>query len=259
MSKKEITTTNTTAVALKELASEFSGAVTVRQELIKVSRLKLNQKMSAAVSDGLGKEGDFTIPVESKNYGNKITIIPLVVSESASLLFNVNNHPTIWNDNDSDKYVDGQVLCSSFDLIQNTNGDFCNRCPYGDYFNDWGTPEKRRKPKCRTSIDVVCLVDGEQSPVVLNFRSTSYPAGKSLINFIVKDPKGIPFANKYTLVSGPGVSNGFKHVKIEEGMVKTPLTDEELSVVIPIARQVLNAKKKGSIVHESEEASDIPV
>jgi|SRR3990167_5287749 len=236
---------------LAGIANEFGGQmVNVRQEIIKIPRLKLTQKMSQAAGSGLGKEGDFVCELIAMNYGKTVTIIPIVTSESASLLYDSRDPVKT-----PAPMQDGSIVCRSNDLIRNIEGQLCKDCPYGAYWKDWGvdgTP-----PKCKTAIDVICLVEGSDRPVVLSFRKKSMPAGKALVNFIVNDSARVPFGSKYVLVSEQGTQDNYKFMVISPGMQKKSLSDEELTQVIPIAKRIFEARKKGAV--EAEEEHDIPV
>jgi len=268
MSTKQTKSKEETAVAVKQessmqlasLQSEFSSALNVRTDLLKIPYLRLTHGTSEDFKAGVSGLGDFSCGLRAKNYGKEVTIIPLFVSESASLLFSPKNPPTIISDEERKISVNGDVLCSSQDLIHNKDGILCKNCPYGEYHADWGTKSEKRTPKCKQSIDVICLVDGEIKSVMINFRKSNYSAGRSLVNLISNDPRMIPFGSKYTLKSKVTISKDKEeYMMISEAITRTILTDEEVSNIIPIARQILNAKKAGKIEVVNDSEVDLPV
>lgn len=233
---------NAVSTQLKDLQSEFSEAITIRKDLIKIPRLKLDNALSNAVQGGISKSGDFSCAVRGITYGPKVTIIPLVISESASLL---------------DKHS-GDVLCSSDDLIRNRKGEFCKQCPFDSYWNDWGTKEERKTPNCKNSIDMIVIVNpfAEITIMQLSFRKNNFKAGKALVNLIGGDPRHLPFGRKYVLSSKEETTNKKQYYVIDPNKIQgINLTDEELSKVIPAAREILNLKKSGrvEITHEADD------
>ncbi len=221
------------AAELGEL-QEAGGFIEVRKELITIPRLQLGQALSDGVQAGLGKAGEFLSKVKGKNYGATVKIIPILVSESAALLDKKTN----------------KLICRSDNLSTNTDGVACTKCPHGQYWNDWSGDEG---PQCRTSIDVVCIVNDEmEMPQVLSFRKTSYKAGKALLNLIMHDKFKVPFGSQYTLKSAAATKDDWKYFIIEESPAKEQLTEALIKQVIPIAKQLLDMKKQGRIKHEEE-------
>lgn len=252
----ELTKPNDAFIAT--LASEFVGAVEVRSTLLKVPTLRLTQAMSDAAADELAKIGDFACTERKKNYGKTVTIIPLVISESASLLYSKNNPPS----NMMREASDGDVLCRSNDLIKNMDGVMCKNCPYGEYYADWGNDVTKKTPKCKTSIDIVCLVDGEDDmkPVFFSLRKSSFKAGKALVNLVINDPLGIPFGAKYTLQSEDKTFDNYKYKIVSEAIKVAPLTADQIKKIIPVAKKVLEAKKSKELHIDSDQNdNDIPV
>lgn len=231
---------------IANLQQEFAGAVNVRSSLLKIPYLKLNNAMSDAVGGELGKVGEFACMTRGINYGPTVTIIPLVVFESASLL-----------EKDT-----GAILCSSQDLVTNRDGVPCAQCPMGEYWNDWGTKKERKVPKCKAAINMIVVTPvnlSSEGRMMLSFRKTSHPAGRALLNLIASDPLKIPFGTKYTITSNSQYNAEKKktyHVIDSAKIVKTPLNEEELQKVIPIARQTLEMKRAGRIVEDEEQGND---
>ncbi len=233
---KEVAVKEASPLAISGLADLQSdgGFVSVRKELIKIPRLQLGQAMSDAVQAGVGKAGEFISSVKVQNYGTSVKIIPILISESAALM----------------EKNTKKVLCTSSDLIHNKEGKSCKECPYGQYWNDWNMPEP---PQCKTSIDVVCIVNDEfDMPQVLSFRKMSFKAGKALVNLTMHDKYKVPFGSQYELKSRLDTKDDYKFYVIEDSISKQDLTEEQLAKVIPIARQMLDMKKQGRITHEDE-------
>lgn len=240
------------ALAIQNLQNEFAGCIDVRPEMIKLPRLKLDNPLSDAVKGGLSKPGDFSCFIRGTNYGNTVTIIPLIISQSASYL-----------DKDT-----SALICSSADLLVNRSGQPCKKCPYNEYWNGWGTKENPKTPKCKSSLDMVVMVNPfeEKTIMGLSFRKSNYKAGKALFNLLLGDPRKIPFGRKYTITSKMetmkrGVQTYEYFVVNPNKIIAQALTDEELQVVLPVAREMLTLRNSGKIQHEVENDdadSDLP-
>ena len=223
------------------IGEDPSQLIKVRESLLKANRLKLTNAMSKAFKSRLAEEGDFVIETREQNFGKEVTIIPIMISESASLL---------------DKQT-SNVVCSSNNLITNTHGEPCKQCPYNEYWNDWGTAEAKKTPGCKTSIDVLCIpvFGGEPQAgqvVEMNFRKNNTKAGKSIINLMANDPRKIPFASKYTLKSFLKTQEQYTFYAIHEDVKRTPVSNEDLAKILPTVKRVIDAEKKGEIEREVE-------
>ena len=243
--KKEtqITTKEETSLQLTELANEFAGAVSVRSEILKVARLKLAQALSQASGGGLAKPGEFNCEIKGTNYGTEVSITPILIGESASLLSE-----------------DGRVICASNDLLVNRDGIMCKNCPYGEFHSDWGTKDNKKTPKCKLAIDTTCLVNDENDPVIFSFRKMSHKAGKELVNYVVRDPKKVPFGTKYKLTSEQQTKDKYKFFVVRENISKENLPYSRISEIIPVARKIMEAKRKGLLEQEMDQSvENIPV
>lgn len=222
----------------------FGALVRVRDSLIKTSRLKLVQTSSKAFKSRLAEEGHFACDSRQISYGPAVEIIPILISESASLLSPDASGP----------------ICRTSDLIQNQDGVRCQACPHGEYWNDWGTKENKKNPGCKTSIDVICLVAGEIKPMELNFRKNNMKAGKSLVSLVADDPRGLPFGSAYTLRSKAGSNEQYEFKLIDPAIARRLLTIEELNSVVPVVKKVLESEKRGELVRDAEhEDDDFPI
>lgn len=217
---------------LKDFAQENS-LIQVRREILQIPRLKMVQKMSEA-SEGLGKPGDFVCELKGKNYGQSVEIIPIMAKESASLMQEGQRTP----------------ICKTNNLITNLNGVKCFECPYNAHWNNWGTKESPIVPKCKTSIDVMCLIGKEGNLVELNFRKTSYSAGKSLINLIFNDRLPVPFCSSYLLKARDANKKGFDYKEIDAYIERKALSNSEILAIIPIAKKMVEMDKKGFLERE---------
>ncbi len=252
MSKAAIVKAESNAVSTEILGlqNEFSNAISVRKDLIKIPKLKLENALSEGFKGGLADQGEFTCVVKGINFGKSVDIIPLTISESASLL-----HPKT-----------GELLCSSRDLIRNQDGVLCQKCPHNNYWNDWGTTDKQKIPECKNSIDMIVLVDPVFSAdefliAQFSLRKNNFKAGKALVNLISGDPRKIPFGRKYTITSKLSSSNNNEYFIVDANKIKTTaLTDEELMKIVPIARNILQLKSSGRVQTEygDEEDSNTP-
>ena len=238
MSKdKALAVKKSTGLVFQDLQNEFSESIQVRRDLLEVPRLKLNNAMSQAVNAGLAQVGDFSCLSRGKNYGKEVTIIPLIIKESASFL---------------DKET-SEVVCSTHDLVKNLNGFNCNQCPHKAYWNDWGTKKEPKVPKCKASIDMIVLIEGDSDPVELNFRKNNHKAGRALLNLIVNDPKKIPFGRKYKLHSQQVPNGKFLYQIVNPSKIEiSEISADSLSSIVKIARNLLEKKKVNKIVMEVE-------
>jgi hypothetical protein len=239
MTTKQVVRKEVGAVAvpgLEELQKE-AGFIEVRQELMSIPRLQLGQAMSDTVQAGLGKVGEFVSKVKGKNYGSSVKIIPILVSESAALM----------------EKGTKKLICKSNDTKTNTNGVPCVKCPHKQYWGNWDNGS----PECKTSIDVVCIVEDEfDMPQILSFRKTSFKAGKALLNLTKYDKYKVPFGSQYTIKSAVSTKDDHKFYVIEDSMTKEQLTEQQLANILPMAKKLLDMKKQGRIKHEDEGAEE---
>lgn len=239
---------NVLSTEIRDLQAEFSDACTVRKDLIKIPKLKLENALSEGFKGGLAEIGEFTCVVKGINFGKSVDIIPLTIGESASLL-----HAKT-----------GELLCSSRDLIKNQDGVLCKKCPSNNYWNDWGTADKQKIPECKNSIDMIVIVDPVFSAdefliAQFSLRKNSFKAGKALVNLITGDPRKIPFGRKYTITSKLSSSNNNEYYIVDANKIKaTGLTDEELMKIVPIARNIMQMKNMGRVQTEYTEDDNQP-
>ena len=240
MSKKE----KETAVAVKDegdaaLAAflEDDGLVTISQDVLKIPRIKLTQKMSNSCGT-LAKEGEFASEVLGVNYGGSITIIPIAINESAS--FMEEGKPS--------------ATCYSKNLLTNMDGVLCADCPHGCYYADWD----KGSPACKRSIDIVCIVqvDGvtDFNPIEMNFRKNNRAAGKAIANMIYQDKmqKRVQFSSAYTMTSKMDNKNGHDFAVVNAVVNKEDVSREDMLKIIPIARNFSEMKKRGAVETEGD-------
>ena len=237
---------------LAGLQNEFKGAIEVRSELIKTSKLRLCNALSNSATSGFARPGEFTCQEMGLNFGTSVSIIPILVKESASYL---------------DKKT-SQILCSSDNLIVNRNGGKCSECKAGPkgtgvYWNDWGTKENKKIPECKASIDMVVIIYDESSkevgvhPMIINFRKNNHNAGKKLVDLIAKTQ--IPFARKYTLYSQDDRKDAYEFKIINAKKIEfSELSPEQIKHVIPIARHIFDVKKSGALDMSGDDEDDVP-
>lgn len=249
-----------TTQALADMAPHMEGMINVRKEILQVARVKLVQKMSKAVDSGLGVAGEFVCDLRGVNFGKSLQIIPIMASESASLLYNSKFPPS---KNAPMEARDGQVLCRSNDLIKNLNGVSCVACPFGEYWNEWSANGGMKIPGCKSSIDFVVMVPGYERPFEMNFRKNNMKAGKTLINMMFNDARGVPFASVYTLKPMSMTKDDYKFFSIDPVAIeKRALDNDELRDIIPVARHLSDLKKNKSLQYESQQSDaddDLPI
>ena len=233
---------------LGDLQNEFSSAVQVRAELIKIPQLKLDNALSDSVKGKLSEPGFFSCFVQGISFGPTVTIIPLIITESASYL----------------QKKTSELICSSKDLLRNREGKLCKQCPHGEYWADWGTKTNPKVPECKNSIDMIVIVNpfgdtfDKLTVMQLSLRKSNHKAGRNLVNLIGGDPRRIPFGRMYELTSKEEKSNNNDYWGINPNKIKaTELTDEQLAQVIPVAREMLRLKNSGKIQTETV-ADDMP-
>lgn len=263
--KNEVAVIGDASAALANVGdlSMFSGSLQVRQSLISIPQLKLVQKMSQAADSRLAMPGEFACDKKMKNYGPSVEIIPLFISESASLLFNVQTPLNkVPSGMDVKSFKDGQVLCTTKDLIHGTVGN-CASCPFGSNHEAW---VDGKAPKCRSSIDVICIVrnDIDAGPVNFSFRKSNHKAGKAILNLVIYDElyrtKNVMFGSSYLLSSietpRPDAPTQ-KYHKINEFVKPSKLSNEEILKILPIAISIAESRKKNAIEVEIDE--EVPV
>lgn len=228
--------------------SQFSGALNVRSELIKPPTLKLGQAMSPDVQAGLAKIGEFYSKAKGRSYGKEITIIPLIVNESAALLDDA-----------------GNLVCKSLNLLQNQDGELCSKCPHNSYWAKWGVNAdngKKIPPKCKNGIDIALLVETEngidRKPMIFTFRKDNFKPGKELLDSIVNHPRGIPFAKKYKIKSKAKTNDRNQTYYIADSAYEsTGITQEEYNVIKPIGLALLKQFKEGLVdITETEKEGE---
>lgn len=240
---------------LAGLANDLGGLVQVRAELLKPLRLKLVQAMSQSQGT-LGNIGEFICESAGINFGDKITIIPLMIKESASLMYSVNKPPRTMPVGEVPD--DGTPICHTKDLIKNVNGILCKQCPYSECWSEWIDD---KAPQCKVSIDVFCIPEGTKSVMLLQLRKTSYAAGKDLVNKVVSSGAA-PFLFKYTLASRLDTSDKYKYQIVDSAAtVKQPLTKEELESYAGVIKDFLQKQKDKAIEYDvtEEVKDDIPL
>ena len=240
---------------LNELANELGGLVQVRSNLLKPLKLKLLQQMSQA-NGGLGKPGDFVCEVSGANYGQSITIIPLMVKESASLMYSVNQPPraVINGQVNAEELTDGSPICYTKDLITNKDGDSCKQCPWGENWNDW---KDGKPPKCKLSIDLFCIAEGSNNVMMFQFMKTSYGAGKDLVNKIAQSGSA-PFTFKYTLKSKDQTQDKYRFKVVDAtAITKQQLTQDELNHYAGVIVDFLNKRKAQQIEYDVAEHDEV--
>ena len=260
----ELTTKESNVLIELDLDDSFQDAITVRSKLITIPQIKLVQKMSAAFDSGLAALGDFACEKKLKNYGNSISIIPISIGESASLLFSKQKIPPIMPSHiDVKDLKESAVLCSSKDMINGTHGT-CNKCPFASNFEIW---VDNKAPLCRASIDIVCLVRGDEQSGLGNFsfRKSNYKAGTAILQGAIYDElyqkKGILFGASYTLTSKEfprADAPKQTYHKIIENIQPERLSVDEIKKIIPIAKAYLEAKTQNAINVDSDD-DDMPV
>jgi len=251
----------------QELMEDLGGLVNVGKSVVKTPRLKLTSANSDNAISGLSVVGEFACAAYNKNYGKKISIIPIAVNESASLLFSPKDPPANCNPED---YKDGDVVCASHDITgnkappRNIDGILCSNCPYGAHFDVWtGDGKVKKAPKCKRSVDVICVeTSSPDKPMEINFRKTSWKTGIDIVRGMLNDPSHVYFGSEYLLESDTGKSEGgFKYQFIKREPQSKPLDQKTFDAVVSTASKIAKAKASGNLERESEEYTndDLPI
>lgn len=243
---------NQTAIA--NMANEFNDAINVDPSVIKVPRLRLIQKMSEVAGQGDIKLGDFYSSLLGKNFSNTIQIIPIMATQTSSLMFKAGKPPRAMPVGDDPK--DGTVICKTSNLVKSDSGHECAKCPYNEFHSAWG---KKSPPACKLSFDIIALVskagsdEWTREPVIFSLRKTSYKAGKELINQIARSPKKIPFSQSYTLKSETAMNLVKQQYFIVSSMVENkPVAEDLMMAIYPTARQVIEAYRRRKVQFTEE-------
>lgn len=242
---------------LTDLSNQIGGLVQVRQSLLKPLVIKLNQSNSKMVTSETAKIGDFTCEVSGTNFGKTLSFIPIMVRESASLLYTDQKPPRNLPNNHG--FRDGTPICYSKDLIRNKDGVLCKNCPYGEYWATWDkTPSgKSEHSKCHESIDIFCIPEGMNQVALLQMRKTSYRAGQDLVNKITRS--GLPpFLSKYTFKTKDEKNESDKRYKAidKDATTSEPLSKEELLKYSDTIREFLMAQKNNEVQYDVVDSSE---
>ncbi len=171
MAKKEtneVTVTQSTAVPTVQAQVPTHGALD--QSDITIPRLQLLQALSDAVSEDLGKQGEFMNSVTSENYGKEVLFIPLISRESEIIKGKA-------------LFEDRALKCRSSNRIEGIGepGGYCPECPNAKFGDD------NEAPKCSDQYVYLAYVVGSDDdlPVAVILSKTGLKEAR-IFNTLLK-------------------------------------------------------------------------
>ena len=132
-------------------------------------RIKLLQPLSPEINDLGQKPGTIFLGLGNKNYGNKITVIPVLHFRSR-----IKWIPEDENDGK------GGIDCSSPDSRTPREAKYSANCATCSHqlWNDKAKIKKDKAPKCTMYDNFLCLIDGGNEPVIIPFERTKQKVAK---------------------------------------------------------------------------------
>ncbi len=213
--------------------------------------------MSRSVGSETAKIGDFVCEISGENFGKDFSFVPIMVKESASLMYSADKPPRKMPNDVEPK--DGMPLCFSKDLIRNKDGVLCRECPYGENWNTWDKDGKGKSipPKCKTSIDIFCIPEGSTKVALFQLRKTSFKAGQDLVNKIANSGQA-PFMKKYCVKTKDEVNDAGQRYKAIDpiGTSSAKLTEEELLPYVDTIKGFLLAQANNSIDYDVTDSQE---
>jgi len=174
------------AVAKKEetpvaVAQEYQDYDTnIGQEDLILPRTELLQALSPTVVAGDAQPGQIVNNISKEVYTNPV-IIPLVVSKNwIRWRTRAEGGGMVWRSNDP---TDPKVIEES----------------------KWGSDGT--KPMCTAYLNFLCMIEGDDMPIIVSFSNTSYNAGKKLLTLCKMSPTGKLSASRYALLSHSRTNN----------------------------------------------------
>jgi len=176
--KKEVAKKEETPIAV---AAEYQDYGTnIGQEDLILPRTELLQALSPTVVAGDAQPGQIVNNI-SKDVYKKPVIVPLVVTKNwIRWRTRQEGGGMVWRSNDP---TDPKVIEES----------------------KWGADGT--KPLCTAYLNFLCIIEGDDMPIIVSFSNTSYNAGKKLLTLCKMSPTGKLSASRYELLSNSRTNN----------------------------------------------------
>lgn len=176
-----------------------------------VPRLNLLQALSKAVTDGIGKMGQFQDSLTQEILGDSVEVVLLGMKNGAVYF----------------KPGEGMV-CKTMDGVTSINGDTCAKCPYNEYWKAW--KEDGSPPACSASKEFITITRGtvkseESRPLMVTFMKTGFKTGKKLATIARLANRDIYFRS-YIITSEKSKNDKGTFCKMNVN-IGTPLSPEE--------------------------------
>jgi hypothetical protein len=198
----------------------------ITQDDLILPRLELTQALSPSVVTGDAKPGVLLNSVDKSEFGKEMSIIPVILRKHYIRWIPRNEGGgMLWK---SDNPADPRV-------IEETKFG-----PNGE------------KPLATAYLNFLCLVEGQEMPIVVSFSNTSYTAGRRLLT-MAKMQGGDLFSRSYKLSAKPKTNNKgtFFVLEVGEGQLTTK---EDYAR----AERLYNAFASRDIKFESENEQIVP-
>lgn len=216
--------------------TSFYDDVELPADKRQVPFIKLLQSQSDEVSIDGEENGSFKNPLTMENYGKTLSIIPIKPMYGAVLL---------GDDNRS-------IVCKSNNGVTNLEGDSCSNCPHGCYYRTWGKDLRTGKaipPKCKETVNVVCLLADSLLPVVISFKSNARPTGDKLINaFKARARMGL-FVFKLVSIFEKSPKGTYFVPKLSPEVV--PANAEQISAAVQFKTVLSNINFSAEVAHDA--------
>ena len=176
--KKEVAKKEETPVAI---AQEYQDcADNIGQEDLILPRTELLQALSPTVVSGDAKPGQIVNNISKDVYDNPVIVPVLVTKNWIRWRTRAEGGGMVWRSNDP---TDPKVIEES----------------------RWG--DDGTKPMCTAYLNFLCIIEGDDMPIIVSFSNTSYNAGKKLLTLSKMSATGKLSASRYSLLSHSRTNN----------------------------------------------------
>jgi len=223
--KKDVVKKGTQEVAELQKAPRGIDAAVTQEDLI-LPRLELTQALSPSVVTGDAKPGVLLNSVDKSELGDEVTIIPIILRKNfIRWVPRSEGGGMLWRSDDPN---DPRV-------IEETKFG-----PNGE------------KPLATAYLNYLCLIEGEEMPIVVSFSNTSYTAGRRLLT-MAKMNGGDLFSRTYKISAKTRTNNKgtFFVLGVEEGGLAKKADYER-------AERIYNAFIKRDLKFEEEQTPTTP-
>lgn len=176
--KKEVVKKEETPVAVTQEYQDYDS--NIGQEDLILPRTELLQALSPTVVAGDAKPGQIVNNISKDVYEHPV-IVPLVVTKNwIRWRTREEGGGMVWRSSDP---TDPKVIEES----------------------KWGSDGT--KPLCTAYLNFLCIIEGDDMPIIVSFSNTSYNAGKKLLTLCKMSPTGKLSASRYDLLSNSRTNN----------------------------------------------------